>query len=88
MQNGTGAVQVGDIVKTGDILVNGYLEGKGDLIINVKDRQVDEITDSLYIDIAYLSTFIIVIIGILIILVITTNGNVNKFSKIENVFNN
>ena len=30
---------------------------------------------------------IIVIIGILIILVITTNGNVNKFSNIENVFN-
>lgn len=27
-QNGTAAVQVGDIVKTGDILVNGYLEGK------------------------------------------------------------
>lgn len=30
---------------------------------------------------------IIVIIGILIILVITTNGNVNKFSKVENIFN-
>ena len=30
---------------------------------------------------------IVVIIGILIILVITTNGNVNKFSNIENVFN-
>lgn len=30
---------------------------------------------------------IIVIIGILIILVITTNGNINKFSNIENVFN-
>ena len=29
----------------------------------------------------------VVIIGILIILVITTNNNVNKFSKIENVFN-
>lgn len=29
----------------------------------------------------------VVIIGILIILVITTNGNINKFSKIENVFN-
>lgn len=27
-QNGTAAVKVGDIVKTGDILVNGYLEGK------------------------------------------------------------
>ena len=27
-QNGTAAVNVGDIVKTGDILVNGYLEGK------------------------------------------------------------
>lgn len=30
---------------------------------------------------------IIVIVGILIILVITTNGNVNKFSKVENIFN-
>ena len=30
---------------------------------------------------------IIVMIGILIILVITTNGNINKFSKIENIFN-
>jgi len=29
----------------------------------------------------------VVIIGILIILVITTNGNINKFSNIENVFN-
>ena len=27
-QNGTAAVKVGDIVKTGDVLVNGYLEGK------------------------------------------------------------
>ena len=27
-QNGTAAVKVGDIVKPGDILVNGYLEGK------------------------------------------------------------
>ena len=50
--------------------VNGFLEGKGDLIINVKDRQVDEITDSLYIDIAYLSTFIIVIIGIILLFLI------------------
>lgn len=30
---------------------------------------------------------IIVMIGILTILVITTNGNVNKFSKVENIFN-
>lgn len=29
----------------------------------------------------------VVIAGIIIILVITTNGNINKFSKIENVFN-
>lgn len=28
VQNGTSAVKVGDIVKTGDVLVNGYLEGK------------------------------------------------------------
>lgn len=27
-QNGTAAVEVGDIVKVGDVLVNGYLEGK------------------------------------------------------------
>ena len=27
-QNGTAAVKVGDIVKVGDVLVNGYLEGK------------------------------------------------------------
>ena len=30
---------------------------------------------------------IFVMIGILIILVITTNGNINKFSKVENLFN-
>lgn len=30
---------------------------------------------------------IIIIIGILTILVITTNGNTNKFSKVENIFN-
>lgn len=30
---------------------------------------------------------IVVILGILIILVITTNGNINKFSKVENIFN-
>lgn len=30
---------------------------------------------------------IIIMVGILIILVITTNGNINKFSSIENVFN-
>lgn len=30
---------------------------------------------------------IIIMIGILIILVITTNGNINKFSRVENIFN-
>jgi len=50
--------------------VNGYLEGKEDLIINVQDRYVEDITDSLYIDIAYLSAFIIVIVGIILLFMI------------------